>query len=107
MNGEDYSWRRLTKQKFLLKKEFLEQQFLEDFLVVSWVEVVNRVSEDGFIYWDGSNIGDGQENEQCLWKVKRKVSEFLIILKFNSRDHDQWHVRRITAGNDGSFVHAE
>lgn len=66
----------LTKQKFLLEEEFLEQQFLEDFLVFGWVEVVNRVSNDGFIDWDGGNIGDGQENEQCLLEVKRKLAKF-------------------------------
>lgn len=56
----------LTEQKFLLQQEFLEEQFLEDFLVVGWVEVVDRVSEDGLIDWDGGDVGDGQEDEQCL-----------------------------------------
>ena len=111
MRGEDWCWSCLTKQKFLLEKEFLEQQFLEDFLVVSWVEVVNWVSEDGLINWDSGNKGDSQEDEQYLWKVKRKISKFRklnqIIFKFNSRDHDQWHVCRVTVDNEGSFVHAE
>jgi hypothetical protein len=76
---------RLTEQKLLLEKELLEQQLLEDFLVFGWVEVVDGVSNDGFIDWDGGNIGDGQQNEQCLWKVKRILAKFEI----NGRDHDQ------------------
>lgn len=71
-------WVHLTEQEFLLEKEFLEQQFFEDLLVVRWVEVVDWVSDDRFIDWDGGNIGDGQEDEQCLWKVKRKLENLLI-----------------------------
>lgn len=63
---------RLTKQKLFLEEEFLEQQFFENFRVVSWVEVVDWVSNDWFINWDGGNIGDSQDNEQCL-EVKGKL----------------------------------
>lgn len=68
----------LTEQEFLLQQKLLEQQLLKDFLVVCWVEVVDGVSDDGFIDWDGSNVDDGQEDEQCLRKRKRNVISSLV-----------------------------
>lgn len=65
MDGAAHS-ANLTQQKFLLQEEFLQQQFLEDFLVVGWVEVVNGISNDGLIDWNGGDVCDGQEDEQCL-----------------------------------------
>jgi hypothetical protein len=56
----------LTEQELFLQQELLEEQLLEDLLVVGWVEVVDRVSDDGLIDWDGGDEGDGQDDEECL-----------------------------------------
>lgn len=68
----------LTQQKFLLEEKFLQQQLLDDFLLVSWVEVVDGVSEDGLINWNGGDIGDGQDEEQCLQMRERNICTLIF-----------------------------
>lgn len=64
----------LTKEQLFLEQKFLQQQLLEDFLIFCWVEVLNIVADDGFINWDGGNVGNSDEDEQSLWKEKKKLN---------------------------------
>ena len=51
---------------FLQEDDFLQEQFLlDDFIVVCWAQVVNAITENGFISWQSRNDdqcdGDDQE----------------------------------------------